>query len=303
MVAIAATLFAVNGTVSKVILESGHHARAADGGALRRALLGLVAARRRDAAGARLRVRIGELPLLIALGIGGLALVQWSYFFAIAPARDRHRASDPVRRPDPRRALGAVRLPRACPAAHLGRTRLALAGLTLIVESGTADAQQRRRGRSRLRGDHLRGLRPARRARRPPSGPALALGVGLPLRDALLVCARTAGGTSRAAASTTTSRCSGTSASSHLPRLAADALDGRPRDDRAVRCSSSERFATSRPPAPESPGCSSPSPRCSWRGRGWASRSSPSSWRSGRHSLSRDRSGPDVTMKSRSERA
>ena len=30
-----------------------------------------------------MRVQIEELPLLLALGVGGLALVQWSYFFAI----------------------------------------------------------------------------------------------------------------------------------------------------------------------------------------------------------------------------
>jgi drug/metabolite transporter (DMT)-like permease len=82
MVAIAATLFAVNGTVSKVILDSGINAgqltEVRCGGALVGLLL-LAAA----TGPASLRPRVSELPLLIALGVGGLALVQWSYFFAI----------------------------------------------------------------------------------------------------------------------------------------------------------------------------------------------------------------------------
>jgi drug/metabolite transporter (DMT)-like permease len=83
MVAIAATLFAVNGTVSKVILESGITADQLTEVRCAGALLGLVllAAATRPAA---LRVHLGDLPLLIALGVGGLALVQWSYFYAIA---------------------------------------------------------------------------------------------------------------------------------------------------------------------------------------------------------------------------
>jgi drug/metabolite transporter (DMT)-like permease len=83
MVAIAATLFAVNGTVSKVILKSGITADQLTEVRCAGALLGLVllAAARRLAS---LRVHLGDLPLLIALGVGGLALVQWSYFYAIA---------------------------------------------------------------------------------------------------------------------------------------------------------------------------------------------------------------------------
>ena len=83
MVAIAATLFAVNGTVSKVILKSGITADRLTEVRCAGALFGLVllaAASPR----ASLRLRLGDLPLLIALGIGGLALVQWSYFYAIA---------------------------------------------------------------------------------------------------------------------------------------------------------------------------------------------------------------------------
>jgi drug/metabolite transporter (DMT)-like permease len=82
MVAIAATLFAVNGTVSKVILGSGISAERLTEVRCAGALTGLLllACATRPAS---LRVRLAELPLLVALGVGGLALVQWSYFFAI----------------------------------------------------------------------------------------------------------------------------------------------------------------------------------------------------------------------------
>ena len=81
MVALAATLFAVNGTVSKVILGSGIDSQQLTEVRCAGALLGLmvIAAVTRPAS---LRLRRQELPLLIALG-GGLALVQWSYFYAI----------------------------------------------------------------------------------------------------------------------------------------------------------------------------------------------------------------------------
>jgi drug/metabolite transporter (DMT)-like permease len=83
MVALAATLFAVNGTVSKVILKSGISAQQLTEVRCAGALLGLVvlAAATRPSS---LRVELKDLPLLIALGVGGLALVQWSYFYAIA---------------------------------------------------------------------------------------------------------------------------------------------------------------------------------------------------------------------------
>src|SRR2546426_10754289 len=81
MVAVAATLFAVNGTVSKVVLGSGISSGQLTEVRCAGALIGLalIAATTRPRS---LRVRLGELPLLVALGIG-LALVQWSYFFAI----------------------------------------------------------------------------------------------------------------------------------------------------------------------------------------------------------------------------
>jgi drug/metabolite transporter (DMT)-like permease len=82
MVAIAATLFAVNGTVSKVILGSGIGAERLTevrcAGAVVGLLLLTLATRPSS-----LRIQLPELPLLLALGVGGLALVQWSYFFAI----------------------------------------------------------------------------------------------------------------------------------------------------------------------------------------------------------------------------
>ena len=122
MVAVAATLFAVNGTVSKVILGSGigseqlTEVRCA--GALDRA----GADRRRRRARARCDVRLGDLPLLIALGIGARARAV-VLLLRDPPPRHRDRAADPVRRPDPRRALGALRLPRTRAPAYLGRAR------------------------------------------------------------------------------------------------------------------------------------------------------------------------------------
>src|SRR5437868_5539835 len=82
MVATAAALFAVNGTVSKVILGSGINAQQLTEVRCAGALIGLtlIAVAVQPSS---LRLRRRELPLLVALGVGGLALVQWSYFFAI----------------------------------------------------------------------------------------------------------------------------------------------------------------------------------------------------------------------------
>jgi drug/metabolite transporter (DMT)-like permease len=81
MVAVAATLFAVNGTVSKVVLgssiSSGELTEVRCAGAF--VGLALIAAVTRPGS---LRMTRPELPLIVALGVG-LALVQWSYFFAI----------------------------------------------------------------------------------------------------------------------------------------------------------------------------------------------------------------------------
>jgi drug/metabolite transporter (DMT)-like permease len=82
MVWTAALLFAVNGTVSKVILESGISStrlvQARTTGAL--ILLGLVLAL---LAPRSLRVTRRELPFLVLFGAVGVAFVQWLYFVAI----------------------------------------------------------------------------------------------------------------------------------------------------------------------------------------------------------------------------
>jgi drug/metabolite transporter (DMT)-like permease len=82
LVAIAATLFAVNGTVSKVILGSGISPEELTEVRCAGAFVGLVALALATRPRA-LRARGRELLLLAVLGTCGLALVQWSYFFAI----------------------------------------------------------------------------------------------------------------------------------------------------------------------------------------------------------------------------
>jgi len=82
MVISAALLFAVNGTVSKVVLSSGlsslelTQVRAT--GAFVGFALALLLTRR-----ASLRVRLRELPYLVVFGIAGVAFVQWLYFVSI----------------------------------------------------------------------------------------------------------------------------------------------------------------------------------------------------------------------------
>ena len=82
MVWTAALLFAVNGTVSKVILESGVSStrlvQARTTGAL--LVLGVVLAL---LAPGTLRVTRAELPFLVLFGAVGVAFVQWLYFVAI----------------------------------------------------------------------------------------------------------------------------------------------------------------------------------------------------------------------------
>jgi len=82
MVATAATLFAVNGTVSKVILATGLSSLRVSQVRVTGALvgLGLVLALTQPR---RLRVRASELPFLAFFGVCGVALVQWLYFVAI----------------------------------------------------------------------------------------------------------------------------------------------------------------------------------------------------------------------------
>ena len=82
MVMTAATLWAVNGTVSKVILTTGlsslRLAEVRSTGAFVLLALALAATRPET-----LRIRRRELPYFIVFGVGGLALVQWFYFLAI----------------------------------------------------------------------------------------------------------------------------------------------------------------------------------------------------------------------------
>src|SRR5215210_730604 len=83
MVLAAASLWAANGVVMKVIIESGgvprpRLAEVRTSGAFVVVALVLALTRPRS-----LRLRRSELPLLLAFGVVGLALVQWLYLEAI----------------------------------------------------------------------------------------------------------------------------------------------------------------------------------------------------------------------------
>ncbi len=82
MAAAAATLWAVNGTISKVILASGVSSLRLSQVRTTGALVGLVLVLLVTAP-SRLRVRARELPFLAVFGICGLAFVQWFYFLSI----------------------------------------------------------------------------------------------------------------------------------------------------------------------------------------------------------------------------
>jgi drug/metabolite transporter (DMT)-like permease len=142
MVLAAATLFAVNGVVSKVILASGISSLRLTEVRLTGAAVGLVAALALIRPGA-LRVHRDEIVFLVAFGVGGVALVQWFYFLAIhrlpigialliqylAPLLVALWARFVMHRPVRRRIWTAV--------------VLSLLGLTLVVqvwERGTLDA-------------------------------------------------------------------------------------------------------------------------------------------------------------------
>jgi drug/metabolite transporter (DMT)-like permease len=79
----AAALFAVNGTVSKVILHTGVSSLRLTELRCAGAMLGLLALLL-IVAPERLRVSRSELPLLAAFGIAGVAATQYFYFVAIA---------------------------------------------------------------------------------------------------------------------------------------------------------------------------------------------------------------------------
>src|SRR5919204_4266327 len=82
MIFLASTLFAINGTVSKVIqdagLSSARLTQVRSTGAFAGFALVLGATNRRA-----LRLRAREIPLLVLFGVCGLAFVQWFYFIAI----------------------------------------------------------------------------------------------------------------------------------------------------------------------------------------------------------------------------
>ena len=82
MVLTAATLWAVNGVVSKAILEEGVSALRLSEVRSTGAFVGLVLLLLLVAP-SRLRVAPAELPVLAVFGIAGLAFVQWFYFVAI----------------------------------------------------------------------------------------------------------------------------------------------------------------------------------------------------------------------------
>jgi drug/metabolite transporter (DMT)-like permease len=82
MVIAAALLFALNGTVSKVVLQSGISSTELTQVRATGAFLGfalVLTATRRES----LRLRRRELPYLVVFGIAGVALVQWLYFVSI----------------------------------------------------------------------------------------------------------------------------------------------------------------------------------------------------------------------------
>jgi drug/metabolite transporter (DMT)-like permease len=82
MVATAATLFAVNGSVSKVVLGSG--LSSLELAQIRNTFAALLfLAFLLAVAPSRLRVGRRELLFLVAFGLVGIALVQWLYFVAI----------------------------------------------------------------------------------------------------------------------------------------------------------------------------------------------------------------------------
>ena len=82
MVLVAATLFGLNGTVSKVVLASGISSLELTQVRSLGACLGFAVAIAIWRPGA-LRVTRRELPFLAAFGVGGVALVQWLYFLSI----------------------------------------------------------------------------------------------------------------------------------------------------------------------------------------------------------------------------
>lgn len=84
MVLTAASLWAVNGVVSKVIIESGGIAAPRLTEVRTTGAFLILAAALALARPESLRVRRSELPVLLTFGVLGLAFVQWFYFEAIS---------------------------------------------------------------------------------------------------------------------------------------------------------------------------------------------------------------------------
>lgn len=82
MVLGAALLFAVNGSVAKVVLETGIEPARLTMLRVTGAFAGLLLLVAMTGAG-RLRARWRELPVLAVYGVVGVALIQWLYFVAI----------------------------------------------------------------------------------------------------------------------------------------------------------------------------------------------------------------------------
>ncbi len=186
MVISAALLFALNGTVSKVVLQSGISSLELTQVRATGAFLGfalVLALTRRES----LRLTRREVPYLIVFGIAGVALVQWLYFVSIgrlpigiallieyiAPILIALWAWSVFKEPIRRRIWVALVL-------AVRRPRRGGRGLE------RADAGRARRDCGALGRRRLRGLRADGRARRQVARPRLADRLRLPLRGALL---------------------------------------------------------------------------------------------------------------------
>ena len=186
MVATAATLFAVNGSVSKVVLGSGLSS------------LELAQIRNTCAAILFLAFLLAVAPSRLRVGPPRARVPR-----RVRPRRDRARPVALLRRDrEPaggrcaahrvhgaalRRALRAVRLPRAHPAAHLGGGRHVPhrphARRRALVRGRLQHGRRDRRARWRIRSDCLP---PHGRARTPAPRRCLALVLRLPVRGAPL---------------------------------------------------------------------------------------------------------------------
>ena len=122
MVISAALLFALNGTVSKVVLQSGISSLELTQVRATGAFLGfaivLVFARRDS-----LRLTRREVPYLVVFGIAGVALVQWLYFVSIGRLPIGIALLIEYLGADPDRDLGVGGVQGAGPSADLGRAR------------------------------------------------------------------------------------------------------------------------------------------------------------------------------------